>query len=98
MLKNYSKFVTTLFCGFLGVVVAANALTPDKSFSEMENRNLAQKPVVSLNGLLTGKFMSEYESYVTDQFAGRDGWTAAKAAIELASGKQFLSHLLFPWL
>ena len=88
MLKNYSKFVTTLFCGFLGVVVAANALTPDKSFSEMENRNLAQKPVVSLNGLLTGKFMSEYESYVTDQFAGRDGWTAAKAAIELASGKQ----------
>ncbi len=88
MLKNYSKFVTTLFCGFLGVVVAANALTPDKSFSEMENRNLAQKPVVSLNGLLTGKFMSEYESYVTDQFAGRDGWTAAKAAAELASGKQ----------
>lgn len=88
MLKSYSKFVTTLFCGFLGVVVAANALTPDKSFSEMENRNLAQKPVVSLNGLLTGKFMSEYESYVTDQFAGRDGWTAAKAAAELASGKQ----------
>lgn len=88
MSQAYSKFVTTLFCGFLGVVVVANALTPDKFFSELENRNLAQKPAVSLQGLLTGKFMSEYESYVTDQFAGRDSWTAAKAAAELASGKQ----------
>ena len=39
MSQAYSKFVTTLFCGFLGVVVAANALTPDKLFSELENRN-----------------------------------------------------------
>lgn len=88
MSKNYFKFVITLFCGFLGIVAAANALTPDKTFSDLENRNLAQKPTVSLQGLLTGKFMSDYESYVTDQFAGRDGWTAAKAAVELASGKQ----------
>lgn len=88
MSKNYARFVTALFCGFLGVVAAANALTPDKSFSELENRNLAQKPALTLQALLSGQFMSDYESYVTDQFAGRDGWTAAKAAAELSTGKQ----------
>lgn len=88
MFKNDSRFITALFCGFLAVVATANALTPDKSFSELENRSLAQKPALTLQGLLSGSFMSDYESYVTDQFPGRDGWTAAKAAAELAAGKQ----------
>lgn len=88
MFKNDSRFITALFCGFLAVVATANALTPDKPFSELENRSLAQKPALTLQGLLSGSFMSDYESYVTDQFPGRDGWTAAKAAAELAAGKQ----------
>lgn len=98
--KKYSKFITCLFCGFLAFLFAANALTPDKAFSEMENRALAQRPKLTAADLApskliedkgsfyTGKFMSDYETYVTDQFVARDGWVAAKAWGERLSGKQ----------
>ena len=88
MSKKYSIFLTALFCGFLGLMVTANALTPDKAFSDIENRALSQRPALSWKAIRTGDFMSGYESYVTDQFAGRDGWTAAKAYMEKAVGKQ----------
>ena len=88
MSKKYALFLTVLFCGFLGVMVTANALTPDREFSQVENRPLAQRPALSLQSLVSGDFMSDYETYVTDQFPGRDGWTAAKAYAEKLVGKQ----------
>ncbi len=88
MNKKYSVFLTALFCGFLALVVTANALTPDQDFSDLENRPLAQRPALTVKALTSGEFMSGYESYVTDQFAGRDGWTAAKAYAERLVGKQ----------
>ena len=88
MSKKYSVFLTVLFCGFLGLMVTANALTPDRDFSEVENRALAQRPALSWKAVRSGEFMSNYETYTTDQFAGRDGWTAAKAYMEKAVGKQ----------
>ena len=88
MTKKYSIFLTALFCAFLGVVVTADALTPDKDFSELENRALSQRPALSWKAVRSGDFMADYESYITDQFAARDGWTAAKAYMEKAVGKQ----------
>ena len=88
MSKKYALFLTVLFCGFLGVMVTANALTPDREISQVENRPLAQRPALTVKALTSGEFMSGYESYVTDQFAGRDGWTAAKAYAERLVGKQ----------
>ena len=75
----------------LAVVVGlflANLLTGDRAFSPVENRNLAQRPVFSWDGLFSGEFMKDYEAYITDQFAGRDGWTALKAYAERALGKR----------
>ena len=88
MSKKYSIFLTALFCAFLGVAVTANALTPDREFSDIENRALAKRPALSWKTVRTGAFMSDYESYITDQFPARDGWTAAKAYLEKAVGKQ----------
>lgn len=100
MNKNYARFLSALFCGCLAVVFAVNALTPDKDFSQVENRTLAQRPKLKLadlavrnliedkGGFYTGSFMADYESYVTDQFPGRDGWVAAKAWSERLVGKQ----------
>ncbi|NCB64057.1 MAG: hypothetical protein EOM52_10730 [Clostridia bacterium] len=42
----------------------------------------------SRGDFFSGKFMADYEKYITDQFVGRDGWIAAKAAAEVLSGKQ----------
>ncbi|MFR1517124.1 MAG: hypothetical protein ACLSTT_07455 [Evtepia gabavorous] len=48
----------------------ANAVSPDRTFSQMENRNLEQLPVPSVKTLLNGQFMKDFETYTTDQFVG----------------------------
>ncbi len=88
MSKKYAVFITCLFLAFLGIFAAANAVTPDKDFSPMENRALAQMPELSGDALLSGSFMEDFESYVTDQFVLRDQWIALKAGAEYASGKK----------
>ena len=71
MTKKYCIFLSALFCAFLGVFLVANAVSPDRTFSQMENRNLEQLPVPSVKTLLNGQFMKDFETYTTDQFAGR---------------------------
>ncbi len=96
MSKKYSIFITALFCLFLGAFFVANAATPDRAFSPVENRTLAQRPEVTgsvslsgvTNNILTGAFMEDFEAYVTDQFVLRDRWVALKAGAEYASGKR----------
>ena len=59
----------------LAVVVAFVALaliTPDKDFSESENRSLAQFP--ELSGILEGDFLNDLGDWFADQFPGRDLW------------------------
>lgn len=95
MSKKYCLFITVLFCTFLGLMVTANALTPDKDFSQVENRALAQKPKLNADTLLSGSFMSDYETYVNDQFVLRDLWVAGKALAERTLGKQENNNVYF---
>jgi len=53
-------------------------LTPSKTFSQMENRPLAQAPQITLQGIFSGDFMSDFETYLTDQFPIRDSWVGLK--------------------
>lgn len=88
MSKKYCIFITALFCAFIGVFLVANAVSPDRTFSEMENRNLEQMPTPSVETLLSGEFMKDFEEYTTDQFVGRDSWIGLKSATERVLGKQ----------
>ena len=88
MTKKYARFLSAFFCATLTLGFTANALTPDKEFSQVENRSLAQRPAFTAKDVLSGKFMADYETYVIDQFAGRDAWVAAKAWSERFVGKQ----------
>ena len=88
MKKSYNLLITILFCFFLGIVAVSSILTPDKGFSEMENRNLRSLPELTRNKFTSGRFMTEAESYVSDQIAFRDGWVALKALGEVVSGKR----------
>ena len=60
------------------VLMAANFFTPEKSFSDQENRVLAGRPALSFDSLVSGDFMTDYESYVADQFAWRNSWIHLK--------------------
>jgi hypothetical protein len=90
MSKRYSIFICVLFCGFIGCMAVAHVLTPDKAFSENENRYLTELSELKLDSdsLFSGKLMSQFESYLTDQFPMRDSWISAKTMSERLSGKQ----------
>jgi len=76
-----------LFLGFIAVFMALFIITPDKAFSEQENRALQSSPKFSFSALFSGKYISEFESYVTDQFPFRDSWVTLKARSEILSGR-----------
>lgn len=78
---------TLVFVAFIALFFILNLLTPEKGFSERENRVLQTAPDFSFSSLFSGKFTAAYEDFVTDQFAFRDSWITLKARSELMSGK-----------
>lgn len=88
MSKRAKWLQTLLFLVFIGVFFLLNLFLPDRDFSDQENRMLQTAPKFSFTSLFSGSFTSSFETYVTDQFAFRDAWTALKARAELASGKK----------
>ena len=72
-----------------------NLLRPARSFSENENRALAQLPQFSLESLFAGTFTSDYEEYLTDQFPLRDEWISLKTRAELLLGKKDVNNVYF---
>ena len=46
----------------------------DRSYSEAENRSLAQRPQLTFDAVRTGSFFSSFSDYLADQLWGRDGW------------------------
>ena len=53
-------------------VTAISVFDTDPTFSELENRKLAQRPKFSLSSLLDGSFISAFETYYSDTFPGRE--------------------------
>lgn len=82
MIKRANKIIIFMFIVFLFTVNIFNMITPDKKFSESENRVLAQMPRFTMKNLVSGRFSKEFEEYVTDQFIFRDFWVGVKSDIE----------------
>lgn len=75
-----------IFCLF--VIMIVNFLLPDKKMSEEENRMLSEKPKLNWGSITNGSFMENYESYLSDQFAGRNGWRGLKVALDRIGGSR----------
>ena len=93
MTKGYARFITVLFCLFLGGLMVWQAILPDRERSDVENRTLAQMPELTVSGVLDGTYMEALEEYVQDQFPLRDGWTGVKARAEQLLGKQLFNNV-----
>lgn len=84
-LKQWKRALPALlFMGILLPLSAFNILLPQKEFSQLENRSLAQFPTVSAKDLLSGKWMGAFEDYASDQFLARDRFMEWKTAADLA--------------
>lgn len=63
-------------------------LSPDKTFSELENRNLATAPTFTKETLLDGTYGTDFETYIADQFPLRNTFISLKSYSELALQKK----------
>ncbi len=84
----YYRALAILLLMFTGAILVVNFLTPSNVFSESENRMLQQLPNFSLQTLRSGKFTSEFETYLSDQFMERDFWIGLKSDADRGMGKK----------
>lgn len=93
--NRQNRILTGIFLAAVFGGTLATFLTPKNSFSDRENRALQEFPGISLERVLNGSFEKEYESYLSDQFPGRDGWIRVKTEAELLTGKQEINGVYY---
>lgn len=86
MLKKIRVMVVMVFLSVLAFVSVGSLIAKDREFSPNENRYLEEKPKLSLDNIMSGKFQEDLENYLRDQVIGRDTWITVKTGVEKASG------------
>lgn len=87
MKKKTQQATALLFCGILLCFTVLNLFSPQRSFSDNENRVLARFPQFSWKKFFLENYTSDLETWFIDQFVFRDQWIGVKAYGELAFGK-----------
>lgn len=92
MEEKANAWITVLFlCAIMLTFTIADFFTSDRLFSENENRILASRPVLTGKDVLSGKYMKDYEEYVTDQFVSRDTWILMKTRGDIGMHKKTIN-------
>jgi len=68
--------------GFIVLYSLLDIFTPERKYSEIENKYLAVMPTASLKSIINGEFEAKYENYICEQFIGRDLWINTKSFCE----------------
>ncbi len=92
MKKNlliYGFFIMLLGISILDII------SPETTFSELENRYLNKKTKFTLKSYFDGSFSKKYENYLNDQFIGRDNWINLKSSTEYVLGKTENNNILY---
>ena len=93
MTKWLNRITAALFCLFIMGFGLLHLLLPDREFSELENRRLAQLPEFTWQALASGAYTAELEEYLADQFPLRDGWMALKTKYEYLLGQREFNNV-----
>lgn len=84
-----------MFFTFLFVGTVTSIFYPKKDYSDTENRYLAKRPTFSIPSLLDGTLISNYETYLSDQFPFRNQWIGLKISCDRALLKQDSNGIYF---
>lgn len=84
-LKNYPIIV--LFFTFIFVLTFIDIITPQKEFSDLENKCLQMKPKFQYDAFVKNEFVPKYEKYINEQFVLRNKWIDLKSRAEIYIGK-----------
>lgn len=83
MEKSRNIILISVFAGVFLILTGIVFLKPDSEYSKAERRDLKQMPELSVESVLNGHFMSEFEAYSLDQFPFRDNFRSLKAITSL---------------
>ena len=76
------KIITISFLVIIFGLFLANLLIPDVELSYSERRRLAQFPEFSVKTVFDGTFMTDFDTYTTDQFTGRETFRGIKTFVD----------------
>ena len=85
--KPLDRAFVILFAALILILSVLFWAIPDRAFSETENKDLAQIPAFTWDGLIDGSYTADIADYMADQFPGRDFFIRVKAAAEMLLGK-----------
>ncbi|MGL5677343.1 MAG: DHHW family protein [Cellulosilyticaceae bacterium] len=88
MNKRFHIAMALSFVVYIGGFFSLQILAKDKEFSDLENRGLQMLPNFTMERFLEGKFGTDFEKYIADQFPGRNTFIALKSHVELALQKK----------
>ena len=83
-------FAAAIFAG-----AALLLLLPKRDLSEREKRYLAEFPALSWSALEEGTFQSQWETWLSDHFPGRDAFVGLNAYEMLLTGRNALQDIYF---
>ena len=86
-IKGAQAVLAAAFFFTLLFISVGSLLHKDREFSSQEKRVLAQRPEMSLSKITSGRFMRQYEEYISDQFPGRELLLQIKTFADSISGK-----------
>ena len=90
MNKTFVRNLTIAFLCFVPVWMFA---CKDVKFSEKENRNLASVPKLTWSSITGGRFMDDFETYLTDQFPLRNLCVSIKTAVLRGTGRRYINDV-----
>ncbi len=85
---QHERGVSRIFLAILALFLLINLIVPSRTFSEMENRNLAQRPKLTGTAVTDGSFEKDFDSYYADQFVLRDLFMQLKFYTDFVQGKR----------
>lgn len=93
MIRIFKRLPGVIFMVLLLVLAGKEALSHQRTYSPVEKRELQTRPEISITKVLDGRFQKKYESYLRDQFPGRDHWVSFQTDMELFMGKNEIHNV-----
>ena len=82
MKNKFSVILGLTFVIYIFGFFTLQLIAKEKTFSELENRNLATRPDFTIDNLLNGTFTKDYETFIADQFPLRNPFISVKSNTE----------------
>ena len=95
MKKFHYLLPVIVFACILFGLAAKGIAAEDKSYSTIEKRELQTMPKLTVKAVKKGTFQKKYETYLSDQFPGRDRWVQVQTDASRLMGKTISNGVYF---